>query len=65
MVERHFRCPKVQELTGLSRSSIYGKMDPKSSQYDPNFPKPIRVGKRSVAWPESALAQWLDELQAA
>jgi len=51
--EHHLRRPAVEAATGLSRSSIYAMMD---SGY---FPRPIRIGKRAVAWPESAVNEWL------
>ncbi|MGR3794618.1 helix-turn-helix transcriptional regulator [Vannielia sp. SX4] len=53
MTERHFRRPAVQELTGLSRSSLYSLIS------TGDFPRPIRIGKRAVAWPESAVSAWL------
>ena len=59
MVERHFRCPAVQEITGLSRSTIYDLMA------KGRFPRPVKLTEKTVAWPESALAQWLDEREAA
>lgn len=43
----------VEEVTSLSRSAIYAKMA------DGEFPRPIRIGKRAVAWPESAVLNWL------
>lgn len=53
MLERHYRRPDVESFTGLSRSSIYDMM----SKGD--FPNPVRIGQRAVAWRESDLAAWL------
>lgn len=53
MAEHHLRRPAVEALTGLSRSSIYAMMD------TGNFPRPVRIGKRAVAWPENAVNAWL------
>ncbi|MDP2519029.1 helix-turn-helix transcriptional regulator [Shimia thalassica] len=53
MTENHLRRPAVEAVTGLSRSSIYDMMD------KGEFPRPVRIGKRAVAWPESAIAEWL------
>lgn len=53
MTENHLRLPAVITLTGRSRSGIYAMMDLGE------FPRPVRVGKRAVAWPESAVAAWL------
>ena len=53
MLERHYRRHDVESFTGLSRSSIYDMM----SKGD--FPIPVRIGQRAVAWRESDLAAWL------
>lgn len=53
MPEHHLRRPAVEAATGLSRSSIYALMDAG------DFPRPIRIGKRAVAWPQSAIENWL------
>ncbi|WP_282025587.1 helix-turn-helix transcriptional regulator [Limimaricola cinnabarinus] len=53
MTERHLRRHDVEQMTGLSRSSIYAMMQ------DGRFPRPVRVGTRAVAWPESVLRAWL------
>ena len=53
MADRHLRRPAVQELTGLSRSTIYELMAKGA------FPRPIRLTAKAVAWPESAIANWL------
>lgn len=49
------RLPKMKEVLQMSRSTLYGMMDPRSSQFDPDFPKPIRLGvsasgRGSVGW---------------
>ena len=53
------RRPKVEELTGLSRSSIYQMI------LDGTFPRPIKLGKRAVGWRAEDLERWLDNLQEA
>lgn len=53
------RLKQLKASIGLSRSTIYAMMDEKSSQYDPNFPRQIKLGKSSVAWRESEVAAWL------
>ncbi|MBT0958916.1 AlpA family transcriptional regulator [Alphaproteobacteria bacterium KMM 3653] len=53
MAEQHLRRPAVEAATGLSRSSLYAMMD------TGDFPRPVRIGKRAVAWPESAVTAWL------
>lgn len=51
--EKLIRRPRVQEITTLSRSRIYYLM-----QQD-QFPKPISLGKMSVAWIESEVLEWV------
>ncbi len=53
MADPHLRRPAVEAATGLSRSTIYDMMDRKE------FPRPVRIGRRAVAWPESVIQQWL------
>lgn len=49
------RRTQVQEITGLSRSSIYEKMK------KGNFPKAIKLGERAVGWIEAEVLDWLQE----
>lgn len=51
------RRPQVEALTGLSRSTLYLFIQ-KS-----NFPAPVRLGARSVAWRESEVLQWIADRQ--
>lgn len=53
VADPHLRRPAVETATGLSRSTIYDMMD------RGEFPRPIRIGRRAVAWPESAVLAWL------
>lgn len=61
LVQRYavLRLKKVTEKTGLSRSSIYYKLDPLSKYFDGSFPKPIRLGACSVGWLESEVDAWI------
>lgn len=54
MTERLLRRPAVEEMTGLSRSSIYAMMA------GGDFPPPIRIGRRAVAWKMSAVTAWIE-----
>jgi prophage regulatory protein len=53
------RLKQLKASIGLSRSTIYAMMDEESCQYDPDFPRQIKLGKSSVAWRESEVAEWL------
>lgn len=53
------RIKQVQLRTGLSRSTIYNKLNPQSPQHDPSFPKQKALGTTSVGWVESEVDDWL------
>lgn len=46
------RLPEVKAVTGLSKTSLYALIR------DRNFPAPIRLGPRAVAWVRSEVKQW-------
>ena len=45
---RILRMPELSQLLGISRSTIYEKMNPLSKYYDATFPGPVRLGSGSV-----------------
>lgn len=49
------RRPQVESMTGLKRSSIYALM--KCGQ----FPYPVKLSTRAVAWPSSVIQKWILE----
>jgi prophage regulatory protein len=53
--EKILRRRDVEAQIGLSRSTIYQAIA------DGEFPKPIRIGKRAVGWPQSTISKWLSE----
>ena len=53
-MNRLMRRPEVESITGLSRASIYAKMQ------KGQFPTPVRLGTNSVAWRAADIAQWID-----
>lgn len=59
VAERHLRRHAVEQVTGLSRSTIYDLMA------KGQFPRPVRLTAKAVAWPESAIAEWLASRKAA
>lgn len=58
MAETLLRRPEVESRTGLSRSTIYDWMK------RGDFPQPVKLGVRLVAWRESDVVAWLDALEA-
>jgi len=49
------RLPEVKAVTGLSKTSLYALIKEK------NFPAPVRLGPRAVAWVKSEIRQWAVE----
>ena len=49
------RLPKVKEMTGLSRSSIYLRISENA------FPKQINLGGRAIGWLESDIQDWINQ----
>jgi predicted DNA-binding transcriptional regulator AlpA len=53
--DRLLRLPEVERLTGLRRSAIYEQMRRGI------FPRSVKAGQRTAAWPESAVQTWIAE----
>ena len=59
------RLPAVQQLTGLSRSSLYARMSPKSAYFDATFPRPFPLfgsgqTRGAKGWRLIEVLSWLD-----
>ena len=55
-MEHHIlRLKDVIAMTGLSRSTIYLRMD------QGKFPQQINLGSRAVGWVSSEVNEWIDE----
>lgn len=52
------RC-EVERLIGLKRSALYKLVQAG------DFPKPVRLSARAVAWRQSEVAAWIETRQAA
>ncbi|MCS7748841.1 AlpA family phage regulatory protein [Pseudomonas aeruginosa] len=53
------RIKHVVEKIGLSRSSIYDRLNPDSPRYDASFPRPISIGISAVGWLEVDIDEWI------
>ncbi|MDI1267801.1 MAG: AlpA family transcriptional regulator [Polaromonas sp.] len=53
--ERLLRLPDVEALVGLRKSSIYDAV--KRGE----FPAPVKLSRRAVCWPASAIDAWITE----
>jgi prophage regulatory protein len=51
------RKPVVLERTGMTNSTLYYFIN------EGNFPKPVKLGKRTVAWKKSEIDEWIDGLE--
>lgn len=58
------RLKQMLAVVNISKSNAYDKLNPKSPRYDPLFPKPIKLGGRSIGFIESEIQGWL-QLRAA
>lgn len=57
--DRLIRLEEVRRLTGLGTSAIYGRMA------KDEFPAPVLIGSRHVAWRQSQVQSWIDSRPAA
>ena len=53
--DRLIRLPEVENLIGCKKSTVYTMVR------EGTFPKPIRLSSRMVAWPETAVLQWMQD----
>jgi len=65
--QRLLRRRQIEQLLGISRSTIYARLDPNSKQHDPAFPRPIQIGMTSgkggsIAWVESECQTYIAHL---
>ena len=54
MSDQILRLPRVIDVTGLPRSSLYAKIAAGE------FPAPIKLGQRSVGWSAAEVEAWID-----
>ena len=54
MPTRLIKLGEVRRITALSTSGIYERMK------HGDFPKPLRIGARAVAWKEAEVFDWIN-----
>ena len=59
MQDQILRLPKVMELTGKSRTTLW------RDEKEGRFPKRVKIGPRAVGWLRSSVEKWLQELKEA
>lgn len=56
------RLPKVLKRLGISRSTLYARLNPNSRYFDSTFPKPIKLfpdlKRSSVVWILHEIIEW-------
>lgn len=52
-MESLLRLPEVERRTGLKRSAIYQHIERNE------FPRPVQLTRKAVAWPESEVSGWI------
>lgn len=57
MVPKILRRTQIEQMLGISRSSIYQMMA------DGEFPRPLKLGRRAVGWRSDDIETWLNDLQ--
>ena len=55
MSHQILRLYEVTDRTGIARSTIYARIS------DGSFPKPIKLGLRSVGWLENEINEWISD----
>lgn len=60
---RIIRIKELTSLIGLSRSTIYDRLNAKSQRFDPTFPKPIKLGVAAIGWHSAAVHEWINSLR--
>jgi prophage regulatory protein len=58
MQSRLIRSKEVQAITGLPKSSLHNMARAGT------FPAPLKLGARAVAWRESDVQAWVENLEA-
>lgn len=53
--DKLIRLPEVEGISGCKKSTVYTLMA------KGEFPQPVRLSARMVAWPESAVLQWVQD----
>ncbi|WP_355587459.1 AlpA family phage regulatory protein [Xanthomonas cannabis] len=65
---RAVRLPEVLQLLGISRSTLYNRLDEASPQYDPDMPRPFKLGKGDrapTAWLHQDIVVYIESCAAA
>ena len=56
-MDRLVRLNEVCDIVGLRKSAVYDRIS------KGQFPTPVAIGPRAVAWKQSDLARWIETLR--
>lgn len=60
--KRLVKVKDVLERASMSRSKFYEHINPAHANFDPEAPKPLKVGGRSVRFVDDEVSAWIDVL---
>lgn len=61
MAGKIIRLKQLVDYIGLSRSTIYDRLDENSRRFDPDFPKPQSLGGSSTGWLLTEIDAWCEK----
>lgn len=50
---------EAERITGLGRTTLFGKWSKTSPRYDPSFPQPFKISQRKNGLLRSELEEWV------
>lgn len=57
------RLPKLLTILGISRSTVYLKINQGSKYYDKDFPKPIKLGDKAIGWILQDVMEYIESMK--
>lgn len=57
------RLPKLLSILGISRSTVYLKINQTSKYYDKDFPKPIKLGEKAIGWINQDVMEYIESMK--
>ena len=59
---RIIRIKTVCEKAGISRATVWAKLNPKDRRHDKTFPRPFRLSDtaKAVGWLEAEIDEWIN-----
>lgn len=53
------RMNQAAKMLGLSKATIYGKLNPNDRRHDASFPRMVRLGANAVGFVTAELEDWI------